>query len=164
MTNMFEEKKRKQEAINTAMSKIKHVIAVASGKGGVGKSTVAANIAISLAKKGYKVGLADADIYGPSVPTLFNIENEQVMATEIDGKQLMLPFEKFGIKMMSVGFFVDKEKPMLWRGPMAANTLTQLLTETHWEDLKTLFLLHMLRLPSEEWESCLHLWEKLSFP
>lgn len=137
---MFEEKKRKQEAINTAMSKIKHVIAVASGKGGVGKSTVAANIAISLAKKGYKVGLADADIYGPSVPTLFNIENEQIMATEIDGKQLMLPFEKFGIKMMSVGFFVDKEKPMLWRGPMAANTLTQLLTETHWGELDFMVL------------------------
>lgn len=140
MSNMFEEKKRKQEAINTAMSKIKHVIAVASGKGGVGKSTVAANIAISLAKKGYKVGLADADIYGPSVPTLFNIENEQVLATEIDGKQLMLPFEKFGIKMMSVGFFVDKEKPMLWRGPMAANTLTQLLTETHWGELDFMVL------------------------
>ena len=140
MTNMFEEKKRKQEAINTAMSKIKHVIAVASGKGGVGKSTVAANIAISLAKKGYKVGLADADIYGPSVPTLFNIENEQVMATEIDGKQLMLPFEKFGIKMMSVGFFVDRDKPMLWRGPMAANTLTQLLTETHWGELDFMVL------------------------
>ena len=119
MSNMFEEKKRKQEAINTAMSKIKHVIAVASGKGGVGKSTVAANIAISLAKKGYKVGLADA---------------------EIDGKQLMLPFEKFGIKMMSVGFFVDKEKPMLWRGPMAANTLTQLLTETHWGELDFMVL------------------------
>ena len=73
MTNIFEEKKRKQEAINSAMSKIKHVIAVASGKGGVGKSTVAANLALSLAKKGYRVGLADADIYGPSIPTLFNI-------------------------------------------------------------------------------------------
>lgn len=137
---MFEEKKRKQEAINVAMSKIKHVIAVASGKGGVGKSTVAANVALSLAKKGYRVGLADADIYGPSVPTLFNIENEQVMATEIDGKQLMLPFEKFGIKMMSVGFFVDRDKPMLWRGPMAANTLTQMLTETHWEELDFMVL------------------------
>ena len=140
MTNIFEEKKRKQEAINSAMSKIKHVIAVASGKGGVGKSTVAANLALSLAKKGYRVGLADADIYGPSIPTLFNIENEQVMAAEIDGKQLMLPFEKFGIKLMSVGFFVDKERPMLWRGPMAANTLTQMLTETHWGELAFMVL------------------------
>ena len=140
MTNIFEEKKRKQEAINSAMSKIKHVIAVASGKGGVGKSTVAANLALSLAKKGYRVGLADADIYGPSIPTLFNIENEQVMAAEIDGKQLMLPFEKFGIKLMSVGFFVDKERPMLWRGPMAANTLTQMLTETHWGELDFMVL------------------------
>lgn len=140
MTNIFEEKKRKQEAINSAMSKIKHVIAVASGKGGVGKSTVAANLALSLAKKGYRVGLADADIYGPSIPTLFNIENEQVMAAEIDGKQLMLPFEKFGIKLMSVGFFVDKERPMLWRGPMAANTLTQMLIETHWGELDFMVL------------------------
>lgn len=140
MANMFEEKKRKQEAINVAMSKIKHVIAVASGKGGVGKSTVAANVALSLAKKGYRVGLADADIYGPSVPTLFNIENEQIMVTEVDGKQLMVPFEKYGIKMMSVGFFVDKDKPMLWRGPMAANTLTQMLTETHWGELDFMVL------------------------
>ena len=140
MANMFEEKKRKQEAINAAMSKIKHVIAVASGKGGVGKSTVAANVALSLAKKGYRVGLADADIYGPSVPTLFNIENEQIMVTEVDGKQLMVPFEKYGIKMMSVGFFVDKDKPMLWRGPMAANTLTQMLTETHWGELDFMVL------------------------
>lgn len=138
--NVFEEKKRKQEAINEAMKNIKHVIAVASGKGGVGKSTVAANIALSLAKKGYAVALADADIYGPSVPTLFNIDNEQVMAQEIDGKQYMLPFEKFGIKLMSVGFFVDKTQPMLWRGPMAANTLTQMLTETYWGGLDFMIL------------------------
>lgn len=138
--NVFEEKKRKQEAINEAMKNIKHVIAVASGKGGVGKSTVAANMALSLAKKGYAVALADADIYGPSVPTLFNIDNEQVMAQEIDGKQYMLPFEKFGIKLMSVGFFVDKTQPMLWRGPMAANTLTQMLTETYWGGLDFMIL------------------------
>ncbi len=140
MTNIFEEKKRKQDAIDEAMSKIKHVIAVASGKGGVGKSTVAANLALSLAKKGYRVGLVDADIYGPSIPTLFNIENEQIMAAEIDGKQLMLPFEKFGIKLMSVGFFVEKDKPMLWRGPMAANTLTQMMSETYWDELDFMVL------------------------
>ena len=93
-----------------------------------------------MAKKGYRVGLADADIYGPSIPTLFNIENEQVMATEIDGKNLMLPFDKFGIKMMSVGFFVEKDQPMLWRGPMAANTLVQMLTETHWGELDFMVL------------------------
>lgn len=140
MTNIFEEKKRKQDAIDAAMSKIKHVIAVASGKGGVGKSTVAANLALSLAKKGYRVGLVDADIYGPSIPTLFNIENEQIMAAEIDGKQFMLPFEKFGIKLMSVGFFVEKDKPMLWRGPMAANTLTQMMSETYWDELDFMVL------------------------
>lgn len=140
MANPFEEQKKKQEAINDAMKGIKHLIAIGSGKGGVGKSTVAANLALSLAKEGYKVGLADADVYGPSIPTLFNIEHQEVMATEKDGKEMMLPFEKYGIKLMSVGFFVEKEAPLMWRGPMASNALTQLLSETLWGELDFLIL------------------------
>jgi ATP-binding protein involved in chromosome partitioning len=140
MANPFEEQKKKQEAINDAMKGIKHLIAIGSGKGGVGKSTVAANLALSLAKEGYKVGLADADVYGPSIPTLFNIEHQDVMATEKDGKEMMLPFEKYGIKLMSVGFFVEKEAPLMWRGPMASNALTQLLSETLWGELDFLVL------------------------
>jgi ATP-binding protein involved in chromosome partitioning len=140
MANPFEEQKKKQEAINDAMKGIKHLIAIGSGKGGVGKSTVAANLALSLAKEGYKVGLADADVYGPSIPTLFNIEHQDVMATEKDGKEMMLPFEKYGIKLMSVGFFVEKQAPLMWRGPMASNALTQLLSETLWGELDFLVL------------------------
>ncbi|MCH3923347.1 MAG: Mrp/NBP35 family ATP-binding protein [Bacteroidales bacterium] len=140
MANPFEEQKKKQEAINEAMKSIKHLIAIGSGKGGVGKSTVAANLALSLAKEGYKVGLADADVYGPSIPTLFNIEHQDVMATEKDGKEMMLPFEKYGIKLMSVGFIVEDNAPLMWRGPMASNALTQLLSETLWGELDYLVL------------------------
>lgn len=133
--NIFEQQKEREERIKQSMSKIKHLIVVGSGKGGVGKSTVAANFAISLAKLGYKVGLADVDIYGPSIPTLFNIENQEVLGKEIDGKVFFMPLEKFGIKLMSIGFFVDNTKPLMWRGPMASNTLIQLLSETLWGEL-----------------------------
>lgn len=138
--NIFEQQKQRDLKIEKAMKSIKHIIAVGSGKGGVGKSTIAANLAISLAKKGYSVGLADADIYGPSIPTLFNIKDQEVKGREIDGKFYIMPFEKFGIKLMSVGFFVDITKPLMWRGPMVSNTLIQLLSETLWGELDYLIL------------------------
>ncbi|MBR1799516.1 MAG: Mrp/NBP35 family ATP-binding protein [Bacteroidales bacterium] len=117
------------------LSNIKNTILVASGKGGVGKSTVAVNLAISLAKTGAKVGLIDADIYGPSIPIMFNVTGEDVYGHRVGEKTYMLPIEKYGIKLMSIGFLVDPEKAMAWRGPMASNTLKQLITETWWDDI-----------------------------
>ena len=130
--NIFEKQKETQDKIKQALSKVKHLVAVGSGKGGVGKSTVAANLAISLSKLGFKVGLADVDIYGPSIPTLFNIENQEVAGREIDGKVYIEPIEKFGIKLMSIGFFVGGDKALIWRGPMASNTIIQLISDTLW--------------------------------
>ena len=140
MTNIFKQQEEQNARIKRSMQSVKHLIAIASGKGGVGKSTVAANLALSLAKEGYNVGLADADIYGPSVPTLFNIANPQIMAYEKDGQQLMIPMERFGIKLMSVGFFVNNMQPLAWRGPMASNTLIQILADTEWGELDFLLL------------------------
>ncbi|MBQ8956954.1 MAG: Mrp/NBP35 family ATP-binding protein [Bacteroidales bacterium] len=119
----------------TALSKVKHIIAVASGKGGVGKSTVAANLAIALARANQRVGLIDADIYGPSVPIMFGTENERPAAFEKDGKTVMLPIEKYGIKLLSIGYFVDPERPLIWRGPMATSALNQLMNDTLWGEL-----------------------------
>ncbi|MEG2667007.1 MAG: P-loop NTPase, partial [Bacteroidales bacterium] len=104
---------------NEGMKKVKHIIAVGSGKGGVGKSTVAANLALALSASGAKVALVDADIYGPSIPTLFNLLHAQPKGVEEEGKTWLLPIEKHGIKLMSIGFFVDPCKAVLWRGPMA---------------------------------------------
>ena len=119
----------------TALSKVKHIIAVDSGKGGVGKSTVAANLAIALARANQRVGLIDADIYGPSVPIMFGTENERPAAFEKDGKTVMLPIEKYGIKLLSIGYFVDPERPLIWRGPMATSALNQLMNDTLWGEL-----------------------------
>lgn len=138
--NPFEEKKRRQEMINQSMSGIKHIIAVGSGKGGVGKSTVATNLALILSKKGYKVGLADADVYGPSLPTLFHIDKAEILATKDGEREVMIPVEKYGLKLMSIGFLVDYTAPLMWRGPMASNALTQLLSETAWGELDYLIL------------------------
>lgn len=114
---------------------VKDVIVVASGKGGVGKSTVAVNLAISLAKTGASVGLIDADIYGPSIPTMFNLGQEDVIGEQHDGKTYMLPIERYGIKLMSIGFLVDADKALAWRGPMASGALKQLVGETWWGEL-----------------------------
>lgn len=114
---------------------VKNVIAVSSGKGGVGKSTVAANLAISLARLGYKVGLLDTDIFGPSMPKMFDVEQERPYAVEKDGRQLIQPIEKYGVKLLSIGFFVNPDTATLWRGGMASNALKQLVADADWGDL-----------------------------
>lgn len=114
---------------------VKHIIGVSSGKGGVGKSTVASNLAVALAREGYKVGLLDADIFGPSVPKMFGIEDEQLYMHEVNGRQLIIPTERYGVKLLSIGFLVDKNSPVLWRGSMASNALRQLIEEADWGDL-----------------------------
>lgn len=119
----------------TALSKVKHIVAVASGKGGVGKSTVAANLAVALARANQRVGLIDADIYGPSVPMMFGLEGEQPACFDRDGKAVMVPLERFGIKLLSIGCFVDSDRPLIWRGPMATSALNQLMNDTLWGEL-----------------------------
>jgi ATP-binding protein involved in chromosome partitioning len=114
---------------------VKNIIAVGSGKGGVGKSTVAVNLAISLANTGAKVGLLDADIYGPSIPLMFGLLDEKAKGFDRDGKTFVYPFEKFGLKMISIGFFVDQSKALVWRGPMASTALRQLFTDIEWGPL-----------------------------
>ena len=114
---------------------VKNVIAVSSGKGGVGKSTVAANLAVALAKLGYKVGLLDADIFGPSMPKMFQVEDARPYAEQIDGRDLIIPIEKYGIKLLSIGFFVDPDQATLWRGGMASNALKQLIGDANWGEL-----------------------------
>lgn len=115
--------------------KVKNIIGISSGKGGVGKSTVAANLAVALAREGYKVGLLDADIFGPSVPTMFGVEDAQLYMHNVDGKDLILPLEKYGVKVLSIGFLVDKNSAVVWRGAMASRALNQLIEEADWGEL-----------------------------
>jgi|SRR5574344_1696897 ATP-binding protein involved in chromosome partitioning len=117
------------------LPQVKKIIAVSSAKGGVGKSTVSANLAISLMRLGYKVGLLDADIFGPSIPKMFDIEDARPFATEKDGRQMMVPIEKYGIKILSIGFFVNPEQAVIWRGGMASNAIKQLITDADWGEL-----------------------------
>ena len=117
------------------LSGVKYTVAISSGKGGVGKSTVSANLAVALAKLGYKVGLLDADIYGPSMPKMFGLEQEHPAAELIDGKEWILPIEKYGVKLLSIGFFVDPDKALIWRGAMASNAIKQLINDAQWGEL-----------------------------
>lgn len=119
---------------------IKHIIAVASGKGGVGKSTVSSNLAIALARNGFKTALVDTDIYGPSIPRMLGIEDQRPEITEFSGVQLMIPIEKFGVKVMSMGFFATRHQGLIWRGPMVANATQQLFENTLWEDIDYLII------------------------
>lgn len=119
---------------------ITNIIAIASGKGGVGKSTVAANMAVTLAKMGFKVGLLDADIYGPSVPTMLDTEGAKPLSVEVDGRNLMEPIENYGVKMLSIGYFSGANQAVVWRGPMASKALSQMLRDAHWGDLDFLLI------------------------
>lgn len=122
------------------LPEVKHIVAIASGKGGVGKSTVTANIAGGLKKLGYKVGIVDADIYGPSMPTMFDVVHERPTMTEVDGENKIVPVENHGIKLLSIGFFTDQDNAVVWRGPMAAKALTQMFTDAHWGELDYLLI------------------------
>ncbi|MCQ2129099.1 MAG: Mrp/NBP35 family ATP-binding protein [Bacteroidaceae bacterium] len=122
------------------LPEVKNIVAVSSGKGGVGKSTIASNLAIALSRLGYRVGLLDADIFGPSAPKMFNVEGARVFAEEVDGRNLIVPVEKYGVKLLSIGFFVNPETATLWRGGMASNALKQLIGDAKWGELDYLIL------------------------
>ena len=117
------------------LPQVKNVIAVSSGKGGMGKSTVAANLAVALARQGYRVGLLDADIFGPSQPKMFHLEAENIFAEMKDGRQVLIPAEKYGVRLLSIGFFVNPSTATLWRGGMASNALKQLVADADWGEL-----------------------------
>lgn len=119
---------------------VKNIVAIASGKGGVGKSTVTTNLAVALAKSGAKVGLIDADIFGPSIPTMFNCEHEQPAVKEIDGKNIIVPLEQYGVKLMSIGFLAPPDSAVVWRGPMASSALKQFFSDALWGELDYLLI------------------------
>ncbi len=119
---------------------VKNIIAVSSGKGGVGKSTVTSNLAVGLAAKGYSVGLVDADIYGPSMPLMFDVANDKPTTIDIEGKNYIKPIESHGVKMLSIGFFADANQAIVWRGPMAAKALKQMFIDTYWGSLDYLII------------------------
>ena len=128
-------KSKPRPEVGAMLPGVKNIIAVSSGKGGVGKSTVSANLAIALARLGYKVGLLDTDIFGPSMPKMFGVEDERPYAVHVDGRDLIEPIEKYGVKLLSIGFFVDPKTATLWRGGMATNALKQLIADANWGEL-----------------------------
>ena len=128
-------KSKPRPEVGQMLPGVKNIIAVSSGKGGVGKSTVSANLAIALARLGYKVGLLDTDIFGPSMPKMFHVEDEKPYAVEVDGRQLINPIEAYGVKLLSIGFFVSPDTATLWRGGMATSALKQLIADVDWGEL-----------------------------
>lgn len=131
---------KQAEAGNKVLPNIKNIIAIASGKGGVGKSTVTSNLAVGLVQQGYKVGLVDADIYGPSAPLMFDVMHEKPMGREVNGKQLMVPVESYGVKILSIGFFADANQAVVWRGAMATKALQQMIFDADWGELDYLLI------------------------
>jgi len=129
-----------KSARRKVLPEVKNIIAIASGKGGVGKSTLTANLAGGLTKAGYTVGIIDADIYGPSMPTMFDVVNERPTMIDIDGESKINPVESHGVKLLSIGFFTDHDNAVVWRGPMAAKALTQMITDAHWGELDFLLI------------------------
>ena len=134
------EEKRDQSITAKTLSGIENVIAISSGKGGVGKSTITANIAVTLSNMGCKVGVLDADIYGPSIPTMFDLEGKKPFSVQIDGKSKMQPIENYGVKILSIGFFTQPGQAVIWRGPMAAKALNQMIFDANWGDLDFLLI------------------------
>jgi ATP-binding protein involved in chromosome partitioning len=129
-----------RQARRKILPDVKYIVAVASGKGGVGKSTVTANLAGGLAKAGYKVGIVDADIYGPSMPTMFDVVDERPTMLDVEGTPMINPVMSYGIKMLSIGFFTDQDNAVVWRGPMAAKALTQMFTDAYWGEMDFLLI------------------------
>ena len=132
--------KKDQSIKAKTLSGIENVIAISSGKGGVGKSTITANIAVTLSNMGCKVGVLDADIYGPSIPTMFDLEGKKPFSVQIDGKSKMQPIENYGVKILSIGFFTQPGQAVIWRGPMAAKALNQMIFDANWGDLDFLLI------------------------
>lgn len=122
------------------LANVKNIIAVISGKGGVGKSTVSVNLALTLAKTGAKVGLMDADIYGPSIPIMFGVQGQRPLMTEVNGKNMIVPLEKFGVQLMSIGLLVDDKNAVVWRGPMVSSAIRQFITDVNWGELDYLIV------------------------
>lgn len=130
----------KRDDPKTILPKVRNIVAVASGKGGVGKSTVAANLALALSQGGARVGLLDADIYGPSVPIMFGVRGERPMMVDVEGKGMIVPLEKYGIKLISIGLLVDEKSAVVWRGPMASSAIRQFVTDVYWDELDYLIV------------------------
>ncbi|WP_339751474.1 Mrp/NBP35 family ATP-binding protein [uncultured Winogradskyella sp.] len=130
----------KNEIKGKSIPGIQNIVAVASGKGGVGKSTITANLAVTLAKMGFKVGVLDADIYGPSIPIMFDVASERPLSVNVDGKSKMKPVENYGVKVLSIGFFTKPDQAVIWRGPMASKALNQMIFDAAWGELDFLLL------------------------
>jgi ATP-binding protein involved in chromosome partitioning len=138
--NFISEMNSRRTDPETVLPKVKNIIAVVSGKGGVGKSTIASNFALALAADGAKVGLMDADIYGPSLPIMFGVRGERPMMKTVDGKGMILPLEKYGIRLMSIGLLIDEKSAVVWRGPMASSAIKQFVSEVFWDELDYLVI------------------------